>query len=214
MKKLILIGGGGHCRVVLDALLQRKEFEIAGIVDKNIKAGSTISGIPVIGDDRVLYNYFRKGIRYAFISLGSTGKTGLRLKLFDLSRRIGFKFPNIVHPTATISGSVKIGMGCYIGAGAIINCGVKVGDNCIINTGAIIEHGCTIGSSVHIAPGVMLGGKVKIGKGSHVGTGSSVLQCLKIGANSIIGIGSVVIKDVEDEVVACGNPCKKIKDNE
>lgn len=210
-KKIILIGAGGHCKVTLDTLLQGKEYDLVGIIDKKNRVGDRVMGIPIIGDDSSFASYFKKGCRYCFISIGSVGNPVLRIRLTERARRAGFKFPNIIHPNAIISEYVKMGEGNYIGAGVIVNSGVKIGDNCILNTGAIIDHDCEIGDFVHIASAAVLSGGVKVGENSHVGTGASVKQYIKIGKNTIIGVGSVVIKDIGDNVVACGNPCKKIK---
>ncbi len=108
-----------------------------------------------------------------------------------------------------------LGEGNYIAASAVINAGTVIGNSCIINTGAVIEHDCGIDDFDHIAPGVTIGGGgVTIGRASHIGIGSSVVQSVKIGENSIIGAGSAVIEDVPSYVVAYGNPCRKVRDNE
>jgi len=211
VKKIILVGGGGHCKVVIDALLQQDKYDIVGIIDLQERVGNKISGIPIIGADSELENYYKKGIRFSLITTGSIGNPNLRIKLFNLAKKIGFEFPNVVHPNATVSKSAEIGKGNYIAPGVIINSGSIVGNNCIINTGALIDHDCRIGDFVHIAPGVVVSGGVDIGKYSHIGTGSSIIQNLKIGKNTIIGAGSVVVKDIGDNIVAYGNPCKKRK---
>ena len=213
MEEIILIGGGGHCRVIIDTILLRKEYKIAGIIDVKEKIGQEIAGIPIIDSDESIERYFKKGIKNCFVSMGSTGSTALRKKLFDTAENARFFFPNIIHPVSLVSASARLGYGNYVAPGAIINTGACIGNNCIINSGAIIEHDCHIEDFTHVASGVTLGGMVNIGKYSHIGAGSSILQGIKIGENSIVGAGSVVVDDIKDSVVACGAPCRKIKDN-
>jgi len=213
MKKIILIGGGGHCKVVIDAILLKKEFEIVGIIDLKEKVGKKVLGIPIIGVDNDLEKYFQMKIKACFITVGTIGDASLRIKLFNKARKIGFRFFNVIHPNSTVSKFARLGEGNYIAALAVINAGTIVGDNCIINTGAVIEHDCFIDDFVHIAPGAMVSGGTTIGKCTHIGVGSSVVQSVKIGRNSIIGAGSVVVDNIPDHVVAYGNPCRVVSQN-
>lgn len=213
MKKIILIGGGGHCKVVIDTLLLENKYEIVGIIDLAKKVGEKVLGVPIVGTDVKLKDYFKKGVRFCFIAVGSTGNPSLRVNLFDKAKKTGFKFPNVIHPNSIVSKFAKIGEGNYIAPGAIINAGTKMGNNCIINTGTIMDHDCKIEDFVHIAPGAAISGIVKIGKYSHIGTGSSIIQGLKIGENTVIGAGSVVVNNIPGNVVACGNPCKEMRKN-
>jgi len=211
--KVLLIGAGGHCKVVLDLLQQSKDYQAAGIIDKKTRVGEKVLGVPVAGTDADLLKFFKKGIKYCFIAVGSVGDPSLRAKLFDLGCKAGFSFPNLVHPKAIISSHASLGEGNYIAPGAIINAGARIGDHCIINTGVIIEHDCSVGDFVHIASGAVLSGNVSVGKNTHLGTGVSVIQGIKIGSNSVVGAGSVVVKDIASGVIAFGNPCKFIKKN-
>jgi len=213
MEKILLLGGGGHCKVVIESILLGKKYKIIGILDLKEKVRKKVLGISIIGTDEELRSYFKKGIRNCFISVGSIGDPDLRVKLFRKAHNIGFDFPNILHPHSVLSDSVKMGKGNYIACGTIINAGTVIGDNCIINTGAVIEHDCEVGDFVHVASGATIGGGVTIGDYSHIGTGSSIVQYLKIGKNSIIGAGSVVIKDIKDNIVAYGNPAKGVRVN-
>jgi len=211
--KILLIGAGGHCKVILDLLLSLNEHEIAGIIDLKDRIGDKIFGVPVIGTDEDLQSFFKKGIKYCFISIGSVGDPGLRIKIHKLAKKSGFKFPNLISPDAVVSSAVSIGEGNYIAPKVAINAGTRIGNNCILNTGAIIEHDCTIGDFVHISPGSVLSGGVTVGDNSHVGAGSVITQDVTIGGNAIIGAGSVVIKDIREGMVAYGNPCTERKAN-
>jgi len=209
-KKIVLIGGGGHCKVVISILKKLDNFEIAGIVD-NYKAKVLISGIKIIGTDDDLKDIYKSGIHNALITVGSTEDNTKRYRLFNMVREIGYKFPVIISPEAIVDESVKIDEGTVIMPGCIINIGSSIGKNCIINTSAIIEHDCKIGNHCHIAPGVHISGVVNIGELSFIGIGATIIQGITIGKNVTIGAGSVVIKDIPDNVIAVGSPTKIIK---
>jgi len=207
-KRILLIGGGGHCKSVLDSLLVLKQYIDIGIIDKKENIGKKIMGISIIGCDDDLSQLYKNGYSYAFVTVGSIGHPHLRIKLFDLISAIGFVIPNVIDQSAVVSDDVFMDSGIFIGKNAVVNAGSKIRKGSIINSGAIIEHDCLIGSFAHIAPGTVLCGEVEIGKNTHIGAKSVVRQQLKMGANSIIGIGSVVTKSLADKVVAYGNPCK------
>lgn len=211
--KILLIGSGGHCKVVLDLLLRVREYEIAGLIDLRERLGTKVFGFPVIGTDADLTRLFRSGIKHCFISIGSIGDPRLRVNLYGLAKNTGFEFPNLISPDALVSSRVILGGGNYIAPGVVINAQTRIGNNCILNTGALIEHDCKIGDFVHISPGAVLSGGVNIGDYSHIGTGSIIIQNVKIGGKTIIGAGSVVMKDVRKGKVAYGNPCKERKSN-
>jgi sugar O-acyltransferase (sialic acid O-acetyltransferase NeuD family) len=212
-QKILLIGGGGHCKVVIDAILLGKKYKIIGIIDVNEKIGQKILGVPIIGGDSSLGRYFQKGIKNCFIAAGSIGAPSLRIKLYHLVSKIGFEIPNIIHPASLISKFAEFGQGNYVAPGVSINAGAKIGNGCIINTKAAIDHDCVIDDFAHIAPGVTLSGGVHIERCAHIGTGSSIMQGVIVGKNSIIGAGSVVIHDIKDGTVAYGNPCKERRKN-
>ena len=209
-KRIVLIGGGGHCKVVISILKKLDNFEITGIVD-NYKVGALISGIKVIGTDDDLKNIYKSGVHYALVTVGSIKDNTRRYKLFNMARKIGYNFPVIISPEAVVDKSVRVDEGTVIMPGCIINIDSSIGKNCIINTGAIIEHDCKIGDHCHIAPGVHISGEVNIGELSFVGIGATIIQGIKIGKNVTIGAGSVVIKDIPNNVIAVGNPAKIIK---
>jgi len=209
-KKIVLIGGGGHCKVVISILKNLDNFEIVGIVD-NYKAGNLISGIKIIGTDDDLKAIYKSGIHNALITVGSVKDNTKRYRLFNMAREIGYKFPVIISPEAIIDKSVKIDKGTVVMPGSIINIDSSIGKNCIINTGSIIEHDCKIENHCHIAPGVHVSGSVEVGELSFIGIGVTIIQEIKIGKNVTIGAGSMVIKDIPDNVIVLGNPAKIVK---
>lgn len=206
-EKILLVGGGGHCKAVLDSLFSLGTYTVA-IIDKKNNNNSVL-GVPVIGCDNDLHKLQIQGYRKAFVSLGSIENPGKRSDLFKLLMKLGYLIPNIFDPSATISVNSKIDMGVYVGKNVVINAGVKIGKGVIINSGAIIEHDCEIGDFVHVASGSTLCGGVQIGTKTHVGAGSVVRQNIKIGSNTIIGLGSVVINDIGDNITAYGTPCQE-----
>lgn len=211
MERIILIGGGGHCKSVIDSLNSLNRFEIAGIIDLECNVGKKISNIPIIDYDANLFKYKKMGIENVFITIGSIGDVSVRKKLDLEIQRLGFKMPVIADKSAIIAENVTIGRGTFVGKGAIINANVDIGDNCIINSGTIIEHDCEIGDFVHVSPAAVLCGGVKVDENSHIGANSTIIQYMKIGKNSIIGAGSVIINDVGDFKKVYGNPGKEAK---
>jgi len=167
-KKIVLIGGGGHCKV-------------------NYKSESFISGIKIIGTDDDLKDIYKSGIHYALITVGSIKDNTKRYRLFNMAREIGYKFPVIISPEAIVDENVKIDEGIVIMPGSIINIDSSIGKNCIINTGTIIEHDCKIGNHCHIAPGVHISGAANIGELTFIGIGATIIQGIKIGKNVTIG---------------------------
>jgi sugar O-acyltransferase, sialic acid O-acetyltransferase NeuD family len=209
-KKLLLLGGGGHCKSVIDSLLKTKSYTEVGIIDKKENVGKSILGIPIIGCDDDLFELYQNGYNNAFITIGSIGNPSIRVKLFKVIKEIGFEIPNIIDFNSIISEHVTLEEGIFVGKNAVINAGSFIENCAIINTGSIVEHDCIIGQFSHIAPGTVLCGEVQIGEHTHVGARSVVKQQVKIGANTLIGMGSVVLKNVPENVIAYGNPCKEV----
>ena len=207
-KKLLLIGGGGHCRSVLSSVLSLNEYEEIGIVDY---ADTSLLGVPVVGQDEDLPALKRAGWTDAFITIGSIGDTSLRRRLYQMVIDNGFTVPTVIDATAIIAQDARVAAGCYIGKGVILNSGSCIGKCAIINTGAIVEHDCLIGDFVHISPGTVLCGQVSIGNFSHIGAVSVVRQQIEIGNDVLVGAGSVVVSNIPDSVKAYGNPCKVVE---
>lgn len=206
-KKLLLIGGGGHCRSVLDSIMSSEVYDEIGIIDN---VDSSILGIPVVGTDDDVPRLMSEGWTNAFITVGSVGNTKLRHKLYDMVKNIGMNVPAIIDSSAIIARDIEVSEGTYVGKRVVINTGSRIGTCAIINTGAVIEHDCIIGDFSHISPGATVCGQVCIGNDSHVGAGSVVRQQINIGNGALIGAGSVVVKDIQDNVKAYGNPCKVV----
>jgi len=209
--KILLIGGGGHCKSVLDSLLELNEFSEIGIIDKSKNIGKVIMGVPIVGEDDDLISLFDEGYNYAFVTIGSIGNPTLRIKFFHRLIEIGYKIPVIIDNSARVSKNAIIEQGVFIGKQTVVNAGAMIQRGAIINSGSIVEHDCQIGAFAHVAPGAVLGGEVVVGEHSHIGSNATIKQQIHIGSNSIIGMGSVVVKNITSSVIAYGNPCREVK---
>lgn len=204
-KPVILLGAGGHAKVLLDILLD-KNIEILGIAEKGgADLPSDVYGVPVIGNDSDVQQYPPDKVGLVN-GIGSIGSTALRLKIYEKFKRQGYSFTQVIHPRAVVSRRAELGEGVQIMAGAVINIGTCIQENSIINTNASVDHDCDIGAHVHIAPGVTLSGGVTVGDGSHIGTGASVVQGIEIGTNVVVGAGAVVVNNIEAGRKVCGVP--------
>jgi len=211
-KKCVILGAGGHARVVIDSLQTAELVELVGILDPNPDLlGKDIFGVPIIGNDDILAELHSKGVDYFVIGLGGTGNNRPRIHLFDLACTNGLKPLTVYHPSAIISSRAEIGEGTQLLPGCIVNANARIGKNCILNSGSIVEHDCTIGNHVHIATGAKLASTVTIGEGAHIGAGATIRQCIEIGEFAVVGAGSVVIRDVLSNITVVGVPANHIK---
>lgn len=206
--RVVVIGGGGHAKVVLD-VLQAAGREVVGFCDPSRQVGEFLGSIPCVGDDDALPGILASGVRSAIVALGDNV---LRDRVARQVREIGFELVNAVHPSAQISSSVVLGRGIAIMPGVVINAGSVIGDNAIINTSASIDHDCRVGLSTHIAPGAHLSGYVTVGDRVLIGVGCSIGRgkTLDIGEDAIVGTGSVVVHDVPPHSIVAGNPARPL----
>lgn len=198
MKKIILIGAGGHAKSVVDSIEQAAEYEIVGFSDNPISHKEIYRDYKVICTDEDLEKIYTAGVKNAFITVGYMGNSSVREKIYNKLRSIGFNIPTIIDSSAVIARDVKIGAGCFIGKTAVINSQARIGDLGIINTAAVIEHECDIGFNVHLAGNSILCGNVTVGNDVFIGAGSVVIQGINIGSDVIIGAASTVIHNVKD----------------
>lgn len=210
MSKLVLLGGGGHSKSVLDVALRMNVFEEIVITDPDVPKGTKILGCIVAGTDDCLNQLYQAGFDYAFVTVGSIQINPLREKLAGKAAQIGFKFPVVRDPSAIVADSASIGEGSFIGKNVVINAETKIGKHCIINTGAIIEHECSVGDFSHVSVGTTLCGEVIVGKNCLIGSRSTVIQCLTIGNECVIGAGAVVNRNLPDSCKAVGVPVRVI----
>jgi sugar O-acyltransferase (sialic acid O-acetyltransferase NeuD family) len=209
LNEIVVVGAGGHARVVADVIRLMGEFTIHGFVDQaTARRGEVFSGARILGGDEVLDDVLRSGIANAAVAVGDNDA---RVRIGkDLMRR-GFQLPALVHPRAVVAGDVVVGDGTLICAGAIINPASRVGRLVIINTAASVDHDCMIGDGVHIAPGAHLGGHVAVGEGTLIGLGASIKPGVRIGARVTAGVGAAVVQDVGDGAAVVGVPAREMK---
>lgn len=208
---LLVIGGGGHAKSVLDTIQSLKEVEVFGIIDIREKIGNKVLDVPVIGTEEDLLRYFQIGVTNVSLALGGQEYRYHQKELYKKCKKIGYHFPNIIDPSANVSKSVRLGEGNFIGKRAIINAETTIGNICIINTGAIVEHECIVEDFVHVAPGSTLCGRVHLKERSFVGARSVVIPNRQIGEGAFLGAGSVVCMDIGPYVTAVGCPAKERK---
>ena len=195
-KNIIVVGGGGHGKVIIDAIRQEGLFTIKGIVDPALEKGSQILGVKVLGGDEILEKLYSSGIRYAFIGTGTIGHYAIKHRIDEKLRKFKFTLPVVCHPSSVIADDAVIGEGSFLAAGTVINPGVVIGKNVIVNTRASIDHDCCIGDYTHISPGATLCGNVTVGREVHIGAGSTVVQNMKIKDKVFVKAGSLVIKNI------------------
>lgn len=204
---VIVIGAGGHGRVIADALLMSGRIVI-GFLEVNLDLhGKIIDEMKVLGGDDLLSEYSPDAINLAN-GIGSTVSTEARRTVYERLKRGGYRFETVCHPSAIIARSAQICSGVQIMAGAVIQPGAIVGENTIINTGAVVDHGCIIGKHCHVAPGAVLSGDVHIGNGCHIGVHACVIQGLRVGDKAMMAAGAVVTRDVAPGAHVAGVPAR------
>lgn len=205
--EIVLLGGGGHAKVLIDLINTSGQFEISGILDTQLEIGTKVLNVPVLGDDDLLPGLYSKGIKNVCIAIGSVKDTTGRRILFEKVKKIGFLVPYLLHPQAIIvSKNVHFSEGVQIMAGVAIQTDSLFKENTIINTGAIIEHNCSIGSHVHICPGAIISGGCTVGDGTFIGAGATIIHEIDIGRCVTVAAGAVVVKDVPDRSMVKGVP--------
>jgi len=191
MKEIILIGGGGHCKSVIDVIEEGGSFKIAGIVDVPELLGTDVLGYPIIGNDSDIENLSNK-YTHALITVGQISSPEIRIRLFNLVKRAGFICPTIISSRAYISEHSIIGDGTVVMHDVLINAGVFIGNNCIINSKALIEHDSKIFDHCHISTNALVNGGVTIKSGCFLGSGSITNNLITIEENSFIKAGAVI----------------------
>lgn len=206
MSRLLILGAGGHGRVVADAALLRGLWTEVAFLDDKYPELTTIDGLPVLGPFSAVGDFAG---RYEE-AVAAAGDNALRLKVLELLRGFGFRLPVLVHPRASVASGVELGAGTVILAQCAINAGAQLGEGCIVNTGATIDHDCRLGHGVHLSPGVHLGGAVTIGDRTWLGVGASVRNGVTIGCDVVVGVGAAVVDDLPDAVTAIGVPARVV----
>lgn len=206
-KPLILVGGGGHCKSVID-VAESAGFAILGILDKPEEFGKSVLGYQVIGTDDDMAKFADKAL--FIVTVGQIKYPDLRIKLHRLLVEANCRLATIIAPTAYVSKYASIEEGTVIMHQAFVNADVHIGKGCIINTASIIEHESMIGDYCHVSTGVTVNGGVTIGNYSFIGSQSVINQGVVVGDRAIIGAGSAVINDLPGNCIVVGVPAKPI----
>ncbi|MEY8191255.1 acetyltransferase [Peribacillus simplex] len=207
MKKICIIGQGGHSKVIEDILLSLKEYEIGAYLDDRFidtkHQNGTLYG-PIS-----LVNQLISNSHFSFIV--AIGNNEIRKKIVETLKIPYDRYALLIHRSAIISPTASIGLGTVVMPGAIINADTQVGQHAIINTGVIVEHENRIGNFVHLSPNATLTGNVQVDEGSHIGAGVTIIPNISIGNWCIVGAGATVIRDVGEFKKVAGTPAKSIE---
>ena len=207
MIKLILIGGGGHCKSVIEAA-ESAGFQILGVLDLPEEVGKKILSTKVIGTDEDIPAYVDKAD--FVITVGSIKDPSSRIKLYNKVKEAGGELATIIASTAYVSKYATIGKGTVVLHQAFVNAGAKIGNNVILNTATNIEHDAVIGDHCHISTGTMVNGGCRVGERCFIGSQSVLANCISIGDDIIVGAGSFVRKSITEKGVYSGNPATLI----
>lgn len=210
MKKLILIGGGGHCKSCINTIEKIEGVVIEGILDVPERIGDTVLGYPIVGTDDQFAEWVETEHEF-LITIGQIKSAARRVAIFDQIKIMGGQFATLISPHAVVSRHAHIGEGTIVLGRAVINAGAKLGENCIVNTGAIVEHDTIVGSHTHLSTGAILNGEVQVGKECFIGSNSTVFHSISITQRVILGAGSLVCRDIITSGTYVGNPAHRIQ---
>lgn len=206
--KLILIGGGGHCKACIDVIETTGQFIITGVIDKNDKIGQSVLGYPIIGDDKDIEKLADETTSF-LITLGHIKSSNLRKNLFEKLENLKATIATIISPHALVSTYSTIERGTIIMHRATIGPGVQIGKNCIINTNANIEHDTILGDNIHVSTHAVVNGNCELKDGVFIGSNTTLFHGITIEKDTIIGAGSLVTKNIAKPGVYYGNPLIK-----
>ena len=208
--RCLIVGAGGHGRVVLDILCQAGLFEVVGFVDSNARLlGHRVDGVRVVGQPSDLARLREELDAHAAVV--GIGDNGARRHLAEQLQNLGYTLINAIHPSANIARNASLGNNVVVAAGALVCAHCQIGDHVILNTGCIVDHESLVGTATHICPGARVAGRVVIEAGAFVGIGATIIQSLRVGYEAVVGAGAVVIQDVAPMTTVVGVPAREAK---
>jgi acetyltransferase EpsM len=196
--KVVIFGGGGLSKMIIETVRVLGAYQIEGIIDDNIKPGETVIGSPVLGGSEILPELFNKGIRMAVNSVGGIGIYKVRLNIFQQLADAGFVCPVIIHPTAHVDPSARLAAGVLVLAQSYISGSASVGMGSLINNSVVVSHDCVLGVCTNLSPGAMIAGDAVIGDFTQVGMNATVNIGVKVGRECLIGNGATIKNNVPD----------------
>jgi acetyltransferase EpsM len=194
---ILVYGGGGHGKTLIDLLRSLGSYRIVGVVDDAPLAGP-VMGLPVLGGGEILPELFAQGVRLAANAVGGIGNIDIRIRIFHRLSEAGFACPAVIHPSAVIEPSASLSAGVQVFAHAYVGSQSQIGMGSIINTGAIVSHDCQVGSYSNLSPGAILAGEVRVGDGVLIGMGATINLQVSIGDGARIGNSATVKSDVPE----------------
>ncbi len=212
MKELLILGCGGHGRVIADVVEKNNNYSSIFFLDNKIESSNKFKNTfnrNIIGDISLdNLRKFSNKFTDAFVGIGDNK---VRIKWLEELQKLGYIIPTIIDPSAEISRYAELGKGCFINTNVVIQCNTRIDSGCIINTSSSIDHDSLIKKGTHISPGVNIAGNVHIGENTWIGIGSKIIQNINIGDNVIVGAGSLVLNNIPNNYKAYGVPSKLIK---
>ena len=208
MTALLILGAGGHARVLAETALAQGDFSEIAFLDDHAhqQTDPTVLDWPVLGPlNRASEQAIFQSFKAALVGIGDAAK---RLHWLNQLGTIGYQRPRLIHPTAWVSASASLGPGSVVFAQATVQAQAHLGTGVILNTGCSIDHDVHLSDGVHICPGARVAGEVHVGTRSWIGIGACVVQQVRIGADVMVGAGAAVTQDLEDGVTAVGVPAR------
>lgn len=204
MKQLVVIGAGGHGKVVADTARDTALWDSIVFIDAAYPQIKKCAIWPIVSSDHLDEVFSNSSFIVAI------GNNNTRMRILTELKENDRRLVNVVHPKAFVSGLARLGVGVVVFSGSVVNIGTELGDAVIVNTGATVDHDCVLAEGVHIAPGSNVAGDVKIGSCSWLGIGCTIKQQVMIGNNAVVGAGATVVSDVGSDLTVVGTPAREL----